>query len=277
MSDSKINRIEKDKYGNVIKRIFNYNDYSEERTYTYNEFHDLIEYRTIAYNCGNKSEFIMNYVYEYDQYSNKLKVTQTSRTMCGVLNKSTSYLNENTSYYLNEYDENQRLKEVTRVNETKDLERIEKYYYKDSLLERKEEFRSPFDKAYKISYYHYINDNLLYEKKCCLPTGELSHYIKYKMLSDGGYSKRLQSPIKGEYQWLLDEVFDKMCSFYMKEETLKPSMVKEVCDYAIRNYPMNNFIRIDVCESEDITFHKEIKELEEYYNKNFNLTIVHDF
>lgn len=106
---------------------------------------------------------------------------------------------------------------------------------------------------------------------------KLSHYIKYELLSEWGYCKRLQSPTKGEYQWLLDEVFNEMCSFYMKEETLKPSMVKEVCDYAITNYPMNNFIWIDVCESEDITYHKEIEEIEVYYNKNFNLTIVHDF
>lgn len=34
MTDSKINRIEKDKYGNVIKRAFNYNGISEERIHT---------------------------------------------------------------------------------------------------------------------------------------------------------------------------------------------------------------------------------------------------
>lgn len=270
MCENVINRIERDKYGNVIKRITRYNGYNEERTYIYNEFNDLVEYLTIADNNGIITESKMNYVYEYDRNNNKVKMTQTFKNFGRDVNQS-------SIYYLNEYDTSQRLKVVTMMNEDSKIQSIEKYYYKGKLVVRKEECKHNFDKAQKISYYQYTQDNILYEKKCCLEDGYLSYYTKYKLLSDGRYSKQLISPIRGIHKWLVDDVDNTMCSFYMKEETLKPVMIKEVCDYAIANYPVIKFIRIDICESEDITFREEIEKVENYYKRNFDLTIIHDF
>lgn len=272
MDNSVIRKIDKDQYGNVIKSCYQDKYCNEERTYEYNEYNDLTKYIFKYNDRNNNQESEIIYAYEYDNHGYKVKMTQTNLFL-----DENSNNRQSSFYYINEYDDNQKIKKIIFLNEDKSTNLVLKYYYKGVLLEKKEEYKDSFDRAYKTYYYQYTEDGELYEKKCCLENGELSYYKRYKLLSNGRYSKQLLSPVRGEYTWLLDEASMGMCSFYIKEPSLSPDIIKEICNYAISNYPSYKFIRVDVCESEDITFINELEEIEHYYRKNFDLNIIHDF
>lgn len=268
--NNKIIKISKDRYGNIINRILNHNNYVEEITYKYNKYNDLIEYKVITINNGNKQESETIYSYEYDNFEHKSKMIQTNINLGKVINQL-------TIYYKNEYDKYQRIKQITQSYEDGSVNLVIKYHYNGELLEKKEECKNSFNQVDKTCYYQYTENGDLYEKKCYLKNDILSYFVRYKLLSDGRYYRQLLSPIKGKYSWLVYEVFNGMCSFYIKEESLSPKIIIEICDYAITKYPSYNFIRIDICESEDVTYRKELEEIENFYINNYNLTIIHDF
>lgn len=261
---------ERDPYGNIVKFFSNIQDWQEIKTFKYNPYFDLIEEETICIREDSKTESLLLSHYEYDSSGNKSKLLQSFYYQ-GILQSQTTY------YYNNEYDAYNKLVKATRYGSDMVPDSIITFEWQGTLLMLKKYFKSPLMTPYKISYYSY-KDSLLEEKKCCLGNGEVSYFIKYTMLENGLYKKDLISPARGIYHWLIDDIAAslKWCSCFIKESPLTPDLLKEICDFILNTYSFVRNLRIDICESEDITYHYEIKQMEQYYLQMFDLRIIRD-
>ena len=262
-----IHTIENDQYGNEIKRVTRYKDFTEIILRQYNDRNDLISETKL----NEKNETLQEdyYEYNYDELDNKTNVIHVHKAF-GIVDHLMELV------FTNEYDANNNLLKSICYDQDRNAIYQQIFTYKAGMLEKKLEYKAPFTKVYRTSCYQHNKNQELVSKHVYNDCEEISYYIKYILLQNGRYNKSLKSPSQGDYRWVLDTIESDSCYIEAKEPTLSPDMFCDICDYILRQFPYIHNTIIFISESEDVTYHNELDRLIMTYKEEFGLHISFD-
>lgn len=268
---SEIKKIQEDKYGNVIEKIENYYENYHKYKYEYNDQDDLIQETCI--NKDGHITWLVTYEYQYNENHHK---TECKRTSKAIHEGKISYEAVEYVYYMNRYNEQNQIIEITYFNDQKDVFQKDSFYYESNLLMMKECDRLPDDSFHKTSYYSYDKNHTMLEEIKINHT-DVSYYILYLPLEDGRYHKTLQSPVRKDFKWKMDYIeMENWCTITVIEPSLCTNLMHEACKYVHSTYPNVKYITFDISESEDVTNILEIENFEEEFEKMYGVKISRD-